>query len=46
MGDRGYMLKANNMVHSRVNEITRKYEYVIEGSPTCTKLTMMLLMML
>lgn len=31
MGDVGYMLKANNMVHSRVNEITRKYEYVIEG---------------
>lgn len=31
MGDRGYMLKANNMVHSGVNEITRKYEYVIEG---------------
>lgn len=31
MGDKEHILKANNMVHSRVNEITRKYGYVIEG---------------
>lgn len=31
MDDKEHILKANNMVHSRVNEITRKYGYVIEG---------------
>lgn len=31
MDNKEHILKANNMVHSRVNEITRKYGYVIEG---------------
>lgn len=28
-----YMLEAANAVHSKFNEVTRKYEYIIEGFP-------------